>query len=87
MSYVFLCKVIEVRHVPCFISDLNSSRDLLLAFLSITTKGGHEIHPWQQCQKCLQMLSASAQIYRCSISPDGIQGIIIYIFFSKGRQW
>jgi hypothetical protein len=31
------------------------------------------------------MLSASARIYRCSISPESIQGIVIYIFPKEGN--
>jgi hypothetical protein len=31
------------------------------------------------------MLSAIAQIYRCSISPGSIQGIVIHIFPKEGN--
>jgi hypothetical protein len=31
------------------------------------------------------MLSVSAWIYHCSISPESIQGIIIYIFPKEGN--
>jgi hypothetical protein len=31
------------------------------------------------------MLSASTWIYRCSISPESIQGIVIYIFPKEGN--
>jgi hypothetical protein len=34
----------------------------------------------------LQTESASARIYRCSISPRNIQGIVIYMFPREGRD-
>jgi hypothetical protein len=31
------------------------------------------------------MLFASARIYHCNISPESIQGIVIYIFTKEGN--